>query len=126
MNENEEIHVPFSTIVILAILTLLVIGWSASPRNEDGRPMLLLTDVKAVENYRRLALDLKGELTLVDGEIAGTLGGDTTDLFGQTRQAQKAFEHIVQVVQEIDRHDAPPALVGLHEELTRVSIAYLE
>ena len=63
---------------------------------------------------------------MVDGEITTTLAGDTTDLFGQTRDAQNAFEHILRVSQEIDQQGAPPALVGLRDELSQVSLAYLD
>ena len=126
MNDKNEIRIPFSMLVLLAILALLTLGWVVSPRNDQGRPLLLLADVKAVEDYRRLADQMAKELRLVDGEIATTLAGDTTDLFGQTRNAQNAFEHILNVVQEIDRHEAPPALVGLRDELTQVSLTYLE
>ena len=55
MNERQEIHIPLSTLVVLASLILLAIGGIASPRNEDGRPLLLLPDVKAVSDYRQLA-----------------------------------------------------------------------
>ena len=82
--------------------------------------------MKAVEDYRRLAGQSAHELRLVDGEISTTLAGDTTDLFGQTRNAQNAFEHGLKVSQAIDQHESPPALAGLRDELTQVSLAYLE
>jgi len=126
MNSNREIHISLSTLALIFCLLLTALGWAASPRNEQGRPLLLLADVKAVEEYRRLAIKVMDELRLVDGEIAATLAGDTADLFGQTRAAQKAFEHILAVGQEIDRFPSPPALSGLREELNRTSLAYLE
>ena len=41
---------------VVTVLTLLVVlGYMVSPRTADGRPVLLLPDVRAVENYRRQA-----------------------------------------------------------------------
>ena len=126
MNENREIHIPLSTLVVLALLALLAIGGIASPRNEDGRPLLLLPDMKSVEDYRRLAREADKQLLLVDGKITATLGGNVDDLFGQTRRAQEAFEQILRISEELDRQDAPPALVGLKEDLNQTAMSYLE
>ena len=126
MNENREIHIPLSTLVVLALLALLAIGGIASPRNEDGRPLLLLPDMKSVEDYRRLAREADKQLLLVDGKIAATLGGNVDDLFGQTRRAQEAFEQILRISEDLDREDAPPALVGLKEDLNQTAMSYLE
>jgi hypothetical protein len=126
MNESQEIHIPVTTLVILALLVLLAIGGIASPRNEDGRPLLLLPDVKAVNDYRQLAREADKELRLVDGKIAATLGGNVDDLFGQTRRAQEAFEHILRISEQLDQQDAPPALVGLKADLNQTAMSYLE
>ena len=126
MNENREIHIPLSTLVVLALLALLAIGGIASPRNEDGRPLLLLPDMKSVEDYRRLAREADKQLLLVDGKITATLGGNVDDLFGQTRRAQEAFEQILRISEELDRQAAPPALVGLKEDLNQTAMSYLE
>jgi hypothetical protein len=126
MNENQEIHIPLTTLVVLALLVLLAIGGIASPRNEDGRPLLLLPDVRSVEDYRRLAREMDKQLLLVDGKIAATLGGNVDDLFDQTRRAQDAFEQILHISEELDRQDAPPALVGLKDDLNQTAISYLE
>jgi hypothetical protein len=126
MNKPDEISIPVWSLVVPLVAILLGIGWFASPRDEDNRPLLLLPDVKAVEEYRRLANRWRDELRLVDGEIALTLAGDTSDLFGQSRQAQNTLEHNLHIIQEIDRRDAPATLVSLQEELRRVSQSYLE
>ncbi len=126
MNENQEIHIPLNTLVILAMLVLLAIGGIASPRNEDGRPLLLLPDVRSVVDYRRLAREMDTQLLLVDGKIAATLGGNVDDLFDQTRRAQDAFEQILHISEELDRQDAPPALMGLKDDLNQTAISYLE
>jgi len=126
MNENQEIHIPLSTLVVLALLVLFAIGGIASPRNEVGRPLLLLPDVKSVEDYRRLARETDKQLLLVDGKIAATLGGNVDDLFGQTRRAQEAFEQILRISEELDQQNAPPALVSLKDDMNQTAMQYLE
>lgn len=126
MNKPDEITISIWVLVIPAMAILLGIGWFASPRDENNRPLLLLPDVKAVEEYRRLANHWRDELRLLDGEIALTLAGDTSDLFGQSRQAQNTLENNLHIIQEIDQHDAPATLIGLQEELKLVSQSYLE
>jgi hypothetical protein len=66
------------------------------------------------------------ELRLVDGKITATLSGDVDDLFGQTRRAQEVFEQILRISEELDRQEAPPALVGLKEDLNQTAMSYLE
>jgi hypothetical protein len=126
MNEPDEITIPLWVLIIPAIALLILVGWHASPRNENGRPLLLLPDTKAVEEYRRMIVNWSDELRLVDGEIAAILANDTTDLFGQSRHAQRAFEHILEISQDIDQHEAPPTMLGLRESLGSTSAAYLE
>lgn len=126
MKRNDRLPFPLGLLGALVAVILTVIGWSASPTDENGRPLLILADVRAVEAYRRQAASWDKELRLVDGEINAVLTGDPADLFGQSRQAQTTFEHILRVSQEIDRQDAPPALTGLKEQLTQVSTAYLD
>lgn len=126
MNKPDEITISIWVLVIPAMAILLGIGWFASPRDENNRPLLLLPDVKAVEEYRRLSNHWRDELRLLDGEIALTLAGDTSDLFGQSRQAQNTLEHNLHIIQEIDQHEAPATLIGLQEELKLVSQSYLE
>jgi hypothetical protein len=126
MNENQEIHIPLTLILSLVLLALLAIGGIASPRTDDGRPLLLLPDVKAMNDYRHLAREADKELRLVDGQISAVLSGNVDDLFGQTRRAQAAFEQILSISEELDRGQAPPAMVGLREDLNHAAVGYLE
>ncbi len=126
MNKPDEVTISIWVLVIPALAILLGIGWFASPRDVNNRPLLLLPDVKAVEEYRRLANRWRDELRLVDGEIALILAGNTSDLFSQSLQAQNTLEHNLRIIQEIDRHDAPATLIGLQEELKLVAQSYLE
>jgi hypothetical protein len=102
MNKPDEISLPIWSLVTPLIAILLGIGWFASPRDENNRPLLLLPDVKAVEEYRRLANRWRDELRLVDGEIALTLAGDTSDLLSVLSSAKYAGAQST-IIQEIDQ-----------------------
>ena len=126
MNDQNEIHISWSLFAGAAFLALMILGWFSSPRDEQGRPLLLLPDVKAVGEYIRLTASTTKELHLVDGELNNILAGDPTDLFGQTRSAQNTFEHSLGIAQEVDRNEVPPALAGLRDQLSQVSLAYVD
>ena len=89
MNANNEIRIPWRPALGLAFLALTTLGWISSPRNAQGRPMLLTPDVKAVGETLHLAEKVTMDLGLVDGELNDLLAGDPTDLFGQIAQRPK-------------------------------------
>ena len=107
-------------------LFLTVLGALASPRDALDRPLLLLSDVKAVEDYRRSVSSSITGLGLLDGELSALLAGQNADLFTQSRQAQAAFEHALQIAQDIDVQAAPPVLDGLRGVAASTASTYLE
>ncbi len=124
--DDHTLHLSWSWILLPMALFLVVLGTLSSPRDAQGRPLLLLPDVKAVEEYRRSMSSAAAEMQLLDGEIATLLAGQNTDLFTQSRQAQTAFEHALRIAQEVDVHTAPPALDGLRGTAAGATTAYLE
>lgn len=114
------------TVVFLLLVGFGVLGWAISPVDGDGRPMLLLPDVKAVGDYRRQAAHWAKAIRLLDGTLATVLAGNSRDLWGQSRAAQAGFEDGLRIVQEIDGATVPPALIGLGELMSHTSLAYLE
>jgi len=125
MNEPEA-RIPLGWLLLPLGLFLTVLGALVSPQDVQGRPILLLPDVKAVEDYRRSVSSATTGLRLLDGEIAALLTDQTPDLFTQSRQAQAAFEHALHIAQDIDIQAAPPALDGLRGAAAGTASAYLE
>jgi len=83
-------------VLLCLVLVLSGIGWCVSPKDNDGRPILLSPEVKAMEDYRRSAQTWMDQLRALDSEIAGLLQTDRAgDLFTQSRQAQQMLEHAV-------------------------------
>ena len=124
--DDHTFHISLSWLLLPLALFLTLLGALSSPRDEQGRPLLLLPDVKAVEDYRHAMSSAIAGMQLLDGEIAALLAGQNTDLFTQSRQAQSAFEHALRIAQEVDVQSAPPALDGLRGAATGTASAYLE
>src|SRR5512140_857169 len=111
--DDRTLHISLTWLLLPLALILTIVGGLSSPRDALGQPLLLLPDVKAVEDYRLSMSSATTNMQLLDGEIAALLAGQNSDLFTQSRQAQTAFEHALRIAQEIDMRSAPPALDGL-------------
>jgi hypothetical protein len=92
-----------------------VLGFAASPRDADGRPVLLLPDVRAVELYRRQVTGWVSNWTGVDETLNEVLGGDVTQLLALSRKAQRALEQSAALARDVDASESPPALLGLRD-----------
>lgn len=104
-----------------------IIGALVSPLDEQGKPVLLLPEVKAVEDYRRSAQTWISELNILDGEIAHVIAAEQQgDLFSQSRSAQQTLQHAVELAQQVDRTRVPPIGIGMHEQMLSTTLSYLE
>jgi hypothetical protein len=115
--------------LILLVLTVVfaVIGGLTSPLDENGKPVLLLPEVKSFEDYRRSGRDWLDQMLVLDSEISGVLSGENSgDLFTQSRQAQQMLQRAVNLAKEIDQVNVPAAAAGIHDQLYTTSMAYLE
>lgn len=111
--------------VILFVLALGVMGWVASPLDAEGRPVLLLPDVKRIEDYRGKVRDWKSELRLLDSRLTTLLAGGG-DLLSQSRDGQRSFEDSLRIAKQVDAEEAPASLEGLRAMALDTSLAYLE
>jgi len=114
--------------VLLLVFVILfsVIGYFVSPHDEEGKPVLLLPEVKQMETYRRSARQWIQDIRALDSQIATIAANQQGDLFSQSREAQNALQQAVRLAQEIDRTAFPPSAVSLHNDLAATSLAYLE
>ena len=110
-----------STVAVLALL-----GYHASPRDEAGRPVLLLPDVRAVELYRRNAVRWANEWREIEAGLEQVLADDSQQLLSRSREAQRAFDQAVALAQEVDGTEAPSALLGLHEQAVANGDAHIQ
>jgi len=130
---DPEIHISEEKLqklgwILLSLAVIFtIIGALVSPLDEQGKPVLLLPEVKAVEDYRRSAQAWISELTVLDGEIAHVIAAEQQgDLFSQSRSAQQTLQHAVELTQQVDRTRVPPIGMGLHEQFLSTTLSYLE
>jgi hypothetical protein len=110
---------------VTVVFTLL--GVIVSPRDEQGKPVLLLPDVKAVQDYRRTAQTWTESFAGLDGEIDRVISTNPEgDLFTQSQSTQQTLQHAVQLAKQVDRASVPPIAMGVHEKAMATAMAYLE
>jgi hypothetical protein len=124
---SEERLSLFGWILLGMAIFFTIVGAFASPLDADGKPVLLLPEVKAVEEYQKSAQAWISDMAVLDGEVARILANDRQgDLFSQSRSAQQALQHAVDLTQQIDRTKVPPVAMGVHEKMVAASLSYLE
>ncbi len=130
---NPEIHISeeklqkFGLVLLGIAVFFTIIGAMVSPLDDQGKPVLLLPEVKEVEDYRRSAQTWISELTVLDGEIAHVIATKQQgDLFSQSRSAQQTLQHAVELAQQVDRTRVPPIGMGLHTQMLATTLSYLE
>jgi len=123
---SEQVVIPKWVWIGLLILALLGLGWLVSPQDSTNRPILLLPDAKAVEDYRISISDWHSQMQSLDANIATILSGKFgSDLFSKSREAQKVMDSTIQLAQEIDRQDVPTAAIPAKSLLVQSASAYL-
>lgn len=124
---SEEKLRRFGLILLALAVVFAVIGGITSPLDENGKPVLLLPEVKSFEDYRRSGRDWLDQMLVLDSEISGVLSGENSgDLFTQSRQAQQMMQRAVNLANKIDQVNVPAAAAGIHDQLYTTSMAYLE
>lgn len=131
--DNAEIEISeerlqrMGIILLVSVILFAAIGALTSPRDENGKPVLLMPEVKAFEDYRRSARSWLEQMTLLDIEIAGVLGEEPSgDLFTRSRQAQQMLQRVVNLAKEIDQAKVPAAAAGIHDQLSEMGMSYLD
>jgi hypothetical protein len=115
-------------LIILGIMTAFVLlGALVSPRDEQGNPILLSPDVRAVQDYRSAAHGWMEEFSSLDSEIGQLISVNVQgDLFTQSRSAEQILQRAVTLAQDVDRTSVPPIAMGLHEKVSSAAMAYVE
>ena len=130
---NPEIHISeeklqkFGLFLLGIAVFFTIIGAMVSPLDDQGKPVLLLPEVKEVEDYRRSSQTWISELTVLDGEIAHVIATEQQgDLFSQSSSAQQTLQQAVELAQQVDRTRVPPIGMGLHAQILASTLSYLE
>jgi len=124
---SEERLQRIGIILLAAVILFATIGGFTSPRDENGKPVLLLPEVKAFEDYRRSAQFWLEQMTYLDTEITGVLGEQASgDLFTRSRQAQQMLQRAVNLAKVIDQAKVPAAAAGIHDQISTTGLYYLD
>jgi hypothetical protein len=124
---SEEVLQKIGWILFGLAILFTTIGAFVSPLDDQGKPVLFLPEVKALKDYRHSAQSWLAELSILDGEISNLIAAEQQgDLFSQSRAAQQALQHAVELVQQVDRTRVPPIGMGLQEQMLSISLSYLE
>jgi hypothetical protein len=144
MSHSAEIEVPrrvawlaLALIIVASVAVLGFLGWANSPRDGDGRPLLLTTERRAVLRYLNTAENWSGRLAETGKRLEGLMppeakvveGKDAalptlpapeeqpTDLYRRTHDVQAACTALQALAAEVERAQVPDALAGLHQGL---------
>jgi hypothetical protein len=124
---SEEIIQKLGWVLLGIAVLFTIIGGFVTPTDDQGKLVLLLPDVKAMEDYRRSTQTWIKDMTVLDGEITLVLGNEQQgDLFSLSRAAQETLQHAVNLAQQVDRTKVPPIGMGLHEQVLSTTVNYLE
>jgi len=111
---------------ILGAVIVLVLGAGSTPHDSQGRPLLLLPQMRSVEDYQRAAQGWASQLEVLDGGLGGLLQANSADILAESGQAEQELERSAMIAQAIEGRDPPPALAGLAAELGQTAQAYQE
>ncbi len=144
MAHEAEIEVPrrvagvaLGLIIVVSVAVLGFLGWANSPRDGNGRPLLLTAERRAVLRYLNTAEDwtermyeagrrLEGlmpptiEVVEARDQALPTLPApeeQPPDLYRRTHDAQAAYAALQGLAAEVERAQVPDALAGLHQGL---------
>jgi hypothetical protein len=125
---EEDIKIPsWAWGSVLTIVVLLVLGYLFSPRDRDNRPILLLPDVKAVEDYRVALVRWQIQARDLDSQISTILSGRFgADLFTTSREAQKMIDAGVRLLSDIEQQKTPTVATPARAMAIRMASEYLE
>ena len=113
-------------IILLVLVLLGILGWFSSPVSQEGRPTLLLPEVRKVVIYRHQAARWMKQLSVLDGQIDVLLSGNRMDPLSLSRKAQGVYADWISLFQAVDATIVPQALAGVHQRIKEVIQAYLD
>jgi hypothetical protein len=119
------------------------LGWANSPRDGEGKPLVLTAERRAIVVYVDAASGWAARLADVAEQLDGSMppsavaevdpdpalptlpapGAQPVDLYRRTHDAQAAYAALRDLALEVERTHVPQALVGLHEGLVLPAVA---
>lgn len=113
-------------VLVLALVGLWRLGVWLTPRQDDGRPVVLSPSVWRLEAYRRQAKVWMGELREVDRGLEQFLDNDDggAELYALSDRAEALVAESEAVLKDATYTSAPLTLAALGDDIRAVAEAY--
>lgn len=118
------------TTVVVVLVGLFWLGDKMTPRDAQGRPLILSPSVRAAERYRRSVRNWVDRMKTLDDGLNGLLAEDSsTDparLYEQSERIERLIEKATALMSDAEFTSPPPALVGLQTQVQAAAEAHFE
>jgi hypothetical protein len=118
------------TTVVVVLVGLFWLGDEMTPRDAQGRPLILSPSVRAAERYRRSVRNWVDRMKTLDDGLNGLLAEDSsTDpakLYEQSERIERLIEKVTALLSDAEFTPPPPALVGLQTWAQTAAEAHFE
>jgi hypothetical protein len=115
----------YTAVASLFVVLLTLLGWTVTPVDASGEPLVLSPAYVATMRYLKTAQGWLEALEQVDADLVETIEG-TGNLYRQGRDAEKAFERVLALAREIEQAKTPPSLIALQSAIDRGASAYVQ
>jgi len=116
--------------VIVVLVGLYVLGDRMSPRDGEGRPLILSPSVRAAEGYLRSVQKWVGRMKELDDGLSLLLTEDSSAdpamLYDQSERVQRLMGQATALLSDAEFTPPPPALVGLQTQAQAAAQAHFE
>jgi hypothetical protein len=124
-----ELEVPrgtaYTAIATLFVVVLTFLGWTVTPVDAAGDPLVLSPAYVATMRYLKTAQEWLGALQRVDADLVGTMEG-TGNLYRQGRDAERTFERVLTIGREVEQTKTPPSLMALQSAIEQSTSTYVQ
>ena len=115
----------YTAVASLFVVLLTLLGWTVTPMNAAGEPLVLSPAYVATMRYLKTAQGWLEAFQQLDIDLVETMEG-TGNLYRQGRDAEKAFERMLAIAREIEQAKTPPSLMALQSAIDQSASAYVQ
>ena len=115
----------YTAAAALFVMVLTLLGWTVTPVDASGEPLVLSPAYVATMHYLKTAQGWLEALQQVDADLVETMEG-MGNLYRQGRDAEKAFERMLAIAREIEQAKTPPSLMALQSAIDQGANTYVQ
>lgn len=111
--------------LFLLAVAMAALGYFVTPRNVEGKPLLLTLRLMQIAAYQREVHAWTDTLKEVSEGLDEILAGHSTDLFAQDNRVNQLHGRLLNLRAEVEGMDVPPTLENLHALIGETVDAYI-